>query len=62
MAIAACNRCGKYVDLDWHVEEIVYVGKNMTPTCQDCLTEAEVNKLDPGAFPDVEPCDYEVVE
>ena len=45
MAVERCNRCGRFVDLDWHVEEIEYLGPDgLEPVCINCFTEEEADK------------------
>ena len=39
MAIECCDRCGRFVDLDWDVDDIEYFD-NM-PICADCWTDDE---------------------
>ena len=46
MAIERCNRCERYVDLDWHVEDIVYLEPSLEAVCVDCLTDDEIEALD----------------
>jgi len=49
MAVEVCTRCDKYVDLDWNVEEIVYI--NSKPVCIDCLEEDETAWFEENGWP-----------
>ena len=40
MAVVRCSRCDKLVDLDWHVEEIIYIDNESV--CVECASEAEI--------------------
>jgi hypothetical protein len=44
MAFVMCIRCDKFVDLDWNVEEIIYINNN--PVCLDCASEEEVEAFE----------------
>ena len=48
MAVERCRRCGAFVDLDWHVEGIVYVyapNKSVPDAvCPDCLDDDEAEQ------------------
>lgn len=46
MAIERCDRCGRYVDLDQHVEEIEYIGGSLVPVCDCCWTDEERTKIE----------------
>ncbi len=41
MSVVMCDRCDKMVDLDWHVEDIIYI--DLKAVCTDCATEKEVD-------------------
>lgn len=42
MGVVMCDRCDSYIDLDWHVEDVIYI--NDKAICIDCATEEEVDK------------------
>jgi len=44
MAIDRYSRCGRFVDLDWQVEEIEYI--NGEAVCSGCLTAEEEDSID----------------
>ena len=44
MAVVRCERCDSYVDLDWNVEDIIYI--NNDAVCIGCATEEEVHTFD----------------
>lgn len=44
MAVEMCSRCDRFVDLDWHVEDIIYV--NDIAVCTNCCTEEEQEDYD----------------
>ena len=44
MAVVRCIRCDTYVDLDWNVEEIIYI--NNEAVCSNCTTEEEVEAFE----------------
>lgn len=45
MAIERCNRCERFVDLDWHVEDIEYLDKEGA-VCTNCLTDDELAAIE----------------
>ncbi len=46
MAIAMCDRCDKMVDLDWNVEDMIFIGTKSI--CIDCATEEELDTWEKG--------------
>ncbi len=44
MAVVRCERCDSYIDLDWNVEEIIYINNNAV--CVECATEEEVDTFE----------------
>ena len=42
MAVVKCDRCDRYIDLDWHVEDVIWVDDNAV--CTNCATEEELDK------------------
>ena len=44
MAIVRCERCDSYIDLDWHVEDVIYIDLNAI--CVECATEEEVDTFE----------------
>lgn len=44
MAIERCTRCDRLVDLDWHVDDIIYI--DLDAVCTDCATGEELDKVD----------------
>jgi hypothetical protein len=55
MAVERCSSCGQMVDLDYHVEGIIYVTKpgNIVPqaVCPDCLTDDEFEQWEAEGYP-----------
>lgn len=44
MAVERCIRCGRLVDLDWHVEQIIYIGTEAV--CDNCVSDEEWEQHD----------------
>ena len=44
MGVVICDRCGKYIDLDYNVEDAVVLADGMSWACFDCLEEHEINE------------------
>ena len=43
MGVVKCDRCDSYIDLDWNVEDIIYIGEKDIPVCIGCASEEEVD-------------------
>ncbi len=41
MGVVMCQRCDKYIDLDYNVEDAIVLPDGMNYSCFDCLTEKE---------------------
>lgn len=44
MGVVMCIRCDSFIDLDWHVEDVIYI--NNESVCINCATEEEVETFE----------------
>ena len=44
MGVVRCIRCDSYIDLDYHVEDVIYI--NNESVCVECATEEEVDTFE----------------
>jgi len=42
MGVVVCSRCCKYIDLDWHSDDVIYREKQNDFICFDCTEEHEI--------------------
>lgn len=50
MSVVMCNRCGKFVDLDFNVEDVVVAQNGIDWLCLDCLTDDEQTTLEKADY------------
>ena len=46
MAVICCNRCDRYIDLDYNVDDVVWIDNRAV--CVDCLDDEEIDHVDNG--------------
>lgn len=44
MAVVRCERCDRFIDLDWHVEDVIYIDLNSV--CTNCASEEEIDAFE----------------